>query len=72
MTTITWSAGNNSSYLVGQRRAATKRGGIRAARAYIRGELYGEGRAIIYDDGEAVAETERSLHTGYEWVTREI
>jgi len=40
---ITWSAKNNNSYLNGSRKAKSIRAAVRAARAYVRGELYGQG-----------------------------
>jgi hypothetical protein len=72
MSKITWSAKNNSSYLNGSRSAPTLRAAVIAARAYVRGELYGEGEITIYVDGEPVREDERSIHTGYRWVSRTV
>jgi len=43
---------------------------VRAARQYIRGELYGEGKTTIYSDGQPVRQDERSIHTGMRWETR--
>lgn len=66
---ITWTAKNNSSYLNGSRSAPTILAAVRAARAYVRGELYGEGTLIIMVDGEPVRRDERSIFTGFRWVT---
>ena len=67
MAKITWSAKNNSSYLNGQRTATSILAAVRAARAYVRGELYGEGTLTIYADGHPVRQDERSIFTGYRW-----
>ena len=66
---ITWTASNNSSYLNGSRSAPTVAAAVRAARAYIRGELHGEGRLVIMLDGEPVRRDERSIFTRFQWVT---
>jgi len=66
---ITWRASNNSSYLNGNRPAPTILAAVRAARAYVRGELYGEGALVIMVDGEPVRRDERSIFTGFRWVT---
>jgi hypothetical protein len=66
---ITWTAKNNSSYLNGSRTAPTILAAVRAARAYVRGELYGEGTLVILVDGEPVRRDERSIFTGFRWVT---
>jgi len=67
MPKITWSAKNNSSFLNGSRQAASIRAAVRAARAYVRGELYGEGTLTIYVDGHPVRQDERSIFTGFAW-----
>jgi hypothetical protein len=67
MQKITWSAKNNNSYLNGSRKAASIRAAVRAARAYVRGELYGEGTLTIYVDGRPVRQDERSIFTGFRW-----
>ena len=72
MSNITWTAKNNSSFLNGQRKAKTIIGAVRAARAYIEGELYGEGEAIIMIDGQEVRIDEKSIFTGFKWETRNI
>ena len=69
---ITWSAKNNSSYLNGSRSAPTILAAVRAARAYVRGELYGEGTLTIYVDGQPVREDERSIFTGYRWSVNQL
>ena len=40
------------------------------ARRYIRYELYGEGKATIFKDGNPVRRDECSIHTGYKWDVR--
>lgn len=67
---ITWTAKNNSSFLHGSRPAKSLAAAVRAARSYIRGELYGEGRATIFEDGIPVRHDERSIHTGFKWETQ--
>lgn len=69
---ITWSAKNNSSYLNGSRSAPTILAAVRAARAYVRGELYGEGTLTIYVDGQPVREDERSIFSGYRWSVNQL
>jgi hypothetical protein len=66
---ITWTASNNSSYLNGSRSAPTILAAVRAARAYVRGELYGEGTLVIMVDGHPVRRDERSIFTRFQWVT---
>ena len=66
---ITWSAKNNSSYLNGSRSAPSILAAVRAARAYVRGELYGDGTLTIYADGQPVRRDERSIFTGFRWVS---
>lgn len=70
MSKITWTAKNNSSFLNGEREASSVRAAVIAARAYIRGELYGEGKAIIFVDGQPVRQDECSIQTGFRWETR--
>lgn len=72
MSKITWTASNNSSFLNGSREASSIAAAVRAARAYIRGELYGEGRATIFSDGDPVREEERSIFTGFQWQSKDI
>jgi len=64
---ITWTASNNSSFLNGEREASSIRAAVRDARRYIRGELYGEGKATIFVDGQPMREDEKSIFTGYQW-----
>ena len=66
---ITWTASNKSSFLNGSRSAPTILAAVRAARAYVRGELYGEGTIFIMVDGELVRRDERSIFTRFQWVT---
>ncbi len=67
---ITWTANNNSSFLNGVREAKTIVMAVRAARKYIREELYGEGMAIIYIDGEPVRKDEYSIYTAGKWAVK--
>jgi hypothetical protein len=69
---VTWTASNNSSYLVGEREASSMLASVRDARAYIRGELYGEGKATISFDGVPVRQDERSIFTGFRWVVTDL
>jgi hypothetical protein len=66
---ITWTASNNSSFLNGSRSAPTILAAVRDARAYVRGELYGEGTLVILVNGHPVRRDERSIFTGFRWVT---
>lgn len=78
--TVYWTAGNHNSHLRGIRQASSMRAAVRAARNYLRNELYGEGRIAYFDDDprrsddfygpEPVRIDERSLHTNYRWATR--
>jgi len=72
MTKITWSAKNNNSYLNGSRSATTVRAAVRAGRAYVMGELYGEGTLTIFVDGHPVRQDERSIFTGFRWVVADL
>ena len=67
---ITWSASNNSTFLNGSRTAKSIRDAVRQGRAYLRGELMGEGEISIYEDGEIVRCDECSIFTGYKWQVR--
>jgi hypothetical protein len=69
---ITWSAKNNSSYLKGSRSATSVLAAVRAGRAYVRGELYGEGTVTIYQNGNPIRQDERSIFTGFCWSTSKI
>ncbi|MDR1658874.1 MAG: hypothetical protein LBR94_00845 [Desulfovibrio sp.] len=71
---IYWTANNNSGFLNGYRCAATMLAAVRDARAYIRGELFGEGKAYFFDGqpteyDEPIRTDERSIFTGYRWRT---
>lgn len=70
MSAITWTASNNSSFLDGCREASSLAAAVRAARRYVRYELYGEGKATIFEDGNPVRQDECSIHTKYRWETR--
>lgn len=67
---ITWTARNNSSFLNGSRPAKSMAAAVRAARAYIRTELYGEGTATIFEDGQPVRQDEIGLQTKFKWEVR--
>jgi hypothetical protein len=73
---VWWTAKNNSSFLDGHRSAASMRSAVIAARAYLAGELYGEGTITYYDSNPSdgvpypVREDEKSLQTGHKWVIR--
>jgi hypothetical protein len=69
---ITWSAKNNNSYLNGRRSAPSILAAVRAARAYVRGELYGEGTLTIYVDGQPVRQDECSIFTGFRWSVNQL
>ena len=69
---ITWTAGNNSTYMTRARSANTVTGAVLAAREFIRGECFGEGSATIYVDGHPVKTTGRSIFTQFQWVTTSI
>lgn len=69
-----WTAKNNSSFLTGYRTAKTLIGAVRAARAYVEGELYGEGTLYIYtvlpsDGGYPIREDSKSIFTKFAWHT---
>ena len=64
---ITWSAGNNSSYLSGEREAKTVRGAVIAGRRYVNGELMGEGTLVIYSDGVPVRLDRKDIFTKGRW-----
>ena len=64
---IAWSAKNNSTFINGSRPAKSIRDAVRQGRAYLRGELMGEGKISIYEDGEIVRCDECSIFTNYKW-----
>ena len=70
MSKIEWTASNSSSFLNGTREAKSLAAAVRAARRYIRYELYGEGKATIFKDGNTVRQDECSIHTGFKWEVR--
>jgi len=69
---ITWSAKNNSSYLNGSQKAKSVLAAVRAGRAYVRGELYGDGIVTIYKNGNPVRQDERSIFTGFTWSVSDL
>lgn len=49
------------------------RGAVRAARAYLMGELYGEGTISFFADGDfsqPIREDERSIFTNFKMITK--
>ena len=74
MSKIYWTAKNNSNFLNRSRSAKTLIGAVRAARKYVDGELYGEGKVSFFDnkdDHEPIRTDEKSIFTGFKWATRE-
>lgn len=69
---ITWTAKSNCSFLDSPRTAKSIRSAILAGRAYVRGELYGEGIVTIFEDGHPVRQDECSVFTGHKWVVRTV
>ena len=68
-TKITWTAKNNSSFLNGRRSANSERSAVVAARAYLRGELCGEGKISYFegDDSTPFRTDEKSIFTKFGW-----
>lgn len=62
-----YSGSNNSTYMIGSRRAKTLQTATRKALDYLRGELMREGRVHIFaqEDQPPILTFERSIHTGY-------
>lgn len=69
---IEWSAKNNSSFLNGSRKAKTVRSAVRDARAYLMGELNGEGTITYYENEVAFREDEKSIFTRFRWSKRNL
>lgn len=69
---ITWTASNSSSYLSSARSAHTLLAAVRAARAYLRSEIDGEGKITYYDGGVEIREDRIDIYTGYRWETRQL
>ena len=69
MTTVTWTAKNNSSFLNGSREAKSVVAAVRAGRHYVRNELYGEGVLTIFEDGQPVRQDRCDIFTGGRWET---
>ena len=73
--TYYWTGRNNSTYLRGLRKAATKLTATREALNFLRGELMGEGSVSVFDGKELdypLVTFERSIHTKYRCVRHEI
>ena len=66
---IEWTASNNSSFLNGSRKAKSMLAAVRAARIYLRGELYGEGVITYFEDGQVIRYDEKSIFTNFKWQT---
>lgn len=70
---IWWRAGNNSTVMYGFRTCASVLQAVRAARHYIRNELYGEGIVEYFDtnpddyDVAPFRREERSIFTNFKW-----
>ena len=65
-----WTASNNSTFLVGRRQAKTMLSAVRAARSYLRNELYGDGTISYYaaeDEDTPIRTDEKSIFTGNKW-----
>ena len=70
-TKITWTGSNNSTFLNGEEPARTILGAVRAAIKYGNGELMGEGKLTIFEDGYPVRIYEAGLLAGtprFDWV----
>lgn len=67
---ITWTGSNNSTFLNGAEPARTILGAVRAAIKYGNGELMGEGKLTIMEDGEEIRRYEAGLLAGtprFDW-----
>lgn len=74
MKTYYWTGSNNSTYLRTRRRAGSKLAATREALDYLRGELMGEGKVVIFDSEDTPHPTiifERSIHTAYRCIRQE-
>ena len=75
MSTHYWTGSNNSTYLRTIRAAKNKLAATRAALNYLRGELMGEGKVMIFDnddrDSNPIIIFKRSIHTGYRLIRQE-
>lgn len=64
----TWIAKNNSTIMIKERTAPSKLAAVRAARKFIRNELYGEGKAHIFRNGAPIETHEKSIFSGMRWI----
>ena len=67
---ITWTGSNNNTFLNGSEPARTILGAVRAAIRYGNGELMGEGKLSIMEDGEEIRRYEAGLLSGttrFDW-----
>ena len=67
---ITWTGSNNSTFLNGSEPAQTILGAVRAAIRYGNGELMGEGKLTIMENGNPVRQYEAGLLAGtprFDW-----
>ena len=65
-----WTASNNSTFLVGRRQAKTMLSAVKAARSYLRNELYGEGSISYYaseDEDTPIRVEGKGIFTGNRW-----
>lgn len=69
---ITWQAENSNTFMTSRREADTLLKAVRAARLFLRYELYGEGKIYFYYGSDALPfrVDERSIFTSFRWVTR--
>lgn len=61
---ITWTGSNNSTFLNGSKPAKTILGAVRAAIRYGNGELMGEGKLTIMENGNPVRQYEAGFLAG--------
>lgn len=67
---ITWTGSNNSTFRTGSEPARTVLGAVRAAIKYGNGNLMGEGKLSIMEDGEEIRRYEAGLLAGtprFDW-----
>jgi hypothetical protein len=64
---ITWTASNKGCHLIGERPATTVLAAVRDGREFVRGELNGEGKITIYEDGVEIREDRCDMFTAWKW-----
>lgn len=70
MEKIYWTASNNNTFLSGCMSANGMLAAVRAARHYLRYELYGEGDITYYDSPDCetpIRQDSCNIFTGYKW-----